>query len=155
MVIDATWYEKPADKPERTGAGGVVIRLDHDQPLMALARPDDRPHFILPKGGVKNGETLLAAARREIHEEIGLSGLHFICDLGVCERLNFKRTRWSITHYFLFAAPEPLLVDQESAEFELFWHPVDDLPTLFWPDQLALIQDNLHKMMSVFEEAVR
>src|SRR5690606_19325907 len=102
MKIDGSWYEKPPGIPERSGAGGVIVRFDGEGTLLALARPKGDPHFVLPKGGAKRGESLIEAARREIREEVGLFALHLVRELGVRERLNSRRTRWGITHYFLF-----------------------------------------------------
>ena len=46
------------------GTGGRI--------LVALTREGDMAHYLLPKGGVEKGESLLEAARREIQEEAGI-----------------------------------------------------------------------------------
>lgn len=51
--------------------GVRVLALDGDRVL--LIRHTYQSGWFLPGGGVKRGETLEAAARRELHEETGLS----------------------------------------------------------------------------------
>ena len=67
----------PAAK-DRIAAGGVVLRQEDQRVYLALAREGDIPPFVLPKGEVEPDESLEAAARREILEEVGLSDLQLI-----------------------------------------------------------------------------
>jgi 8-oxo-dGTP diphosphatase len=51
-------------------AGGIVLR--HEQPpLIAVVRLRKRDEWVLPKGKLDDGETPLAAAKREVLEETG------------------------------------------------------------------------------------
>jgi len=51
-------------------AGGIVLR--HQQPpLIAVVRLRKRDEWVLPKGKLDDGETPLAAAKREVLEETG------------------------------------------------------------------------------------
>ena len=54
-----------------TSAGGVVLRRDDGGPRYLLIR-DSYDNWGFPKGHVAEGETLEAAARREVAEETGL-----------------------------------------------------------------------------------
>ena len=57
--VDATWYQRPPNVPDRTSAGDVVARLaDDGRVMVALTREPEWPQFILPKGGVEKGENL-------------------------------------------------------------------------------------------------
>ena len=67
--IDETWYCRLPAAKERIAAGGVVLRQEDQCVYLALAREADIPPFVLPKGEVEPGESLEAAARREIREE--------------------------------------------------------------------------------------
>ena len=56
---------------DRVAAGGVVVRHEAGRTLVALTREADpqQPDFVIPKGGVDQGEDVLTAARREIMED--------------------------------------------------------------------------------------
>lgn len=105
--------------------------------LVALLREGGRPAYVLPKGHVEPGESLEAASRREIDEETGLRDLVLLGPLGVRERLDFDRTSWKTTHYFLFLAPATPGGDAPGSAAE--WFPLDALPAMFWPEQRDLL----------------
>ncbi len=66
-------------------------------------------------------------------------GLRLVEALGVRERLNFARTAWNVTHYFVFVAG-PRSGVARSSRGRAHWFPVDDLPVLFWPEQRDLLR---------------
>lgn len=151
-MIDESWYKKPKKIKERTSAGGIIMRKEGKKLLIALARDKEQPDYILPKGGVDKGETLLQAAKREIEEEAGFKKLKKIEKLAVLGRLNYSKTRWITTHYFLFQTNE---VDVKPTETERHakphWFLLDELPTLFWPEQKTLILENTAKIKSLLK----
>jgi 8-oxo-dGTP diphosphatase len=51
-------------------AGGVVLRSSRE-PLIAVVLLRKYGHWVLPKGKINPNETALAAARREVLEEVG------------------------------------------------------------------------------------
>ena len=59
---------------QETSAGGVVYRLDQGDPLFLLIR-DSYQNWGFPKGHIEDGENAEDAARREVTEETGLSGV--------------------------------------------------------------------------------
>jgi ADP-ribose pyrophosphatase YjhB (NUDIX family) len=142
-LIDQSWYLKPSGLCDRIASGGVVVRTEGDRILVALVREGQWPDYVLPKGGVEAGEDLIAAARREVHEEAGLSQLSLIQKLGTLERLTFTKDRWSIAHFFLFQTDqiEGTPTDTEH-NYGVWWFPIDDLPAFFWPEQRELIDRN-------------
>ena len=146
-LIDRSWYIKPPDTPERESAGGVVIRYEFGQPLVALTREGPYADYILPKGHVEPGETLEQTARREILEEAGISRLEIVRFLGVRSRLDYRKRFWVHVHYFLFTTTqlEGRPTDLKHG-YICEWFPLNELPTLFWPEQRQLLE-SVHKSL--------
>lgn len=134
-VIDETWYRRLPGLPEHTSAGGVVVRVAGGRVYVALVREGDHPEFVLPKGRAEAGETLEAAARREIAEEAGCTDLVLLGDLGARERLDHTRTAWKKTRYFLFRA-----AGAGRGHPGVGWFPIDALPAMYWPEQRELVE---------------
>jgi 8-oxo-dGTP pyrophosphatase MutT (NUDIX family) len=143
-VIDEKWYKRQAKGKENLCAGGLVVRFDKKRPFIALVREKENFDYILPKGKVEKGETLEAAAEREILEEAGISELKLIQKLAVSERMNFKMTAWKVIHYFLFTTTQEQGVPTDkNHNYHLEWFPIDQLPDIFWPEQQQIINDNI------------
>ena len=105
-MIDESWYKRPPGVSDRTSAGGIVARIEDGRIYVALVGELGLTERVLPKGGVEPGESLEAAARREIEEEAGLSSLELIEELGIRARLSYDRVCWITTHYFLFVTEQ-------------------------------------------------
>jgi 8-oxo-dGTP pyrophosphatase MutT (NUDIX family) len=139
-VIDDSWYVRPANIAERLSAGGIVVRKQQGEPLIALAHEKSYKGPVLPKGGVEPGEELLQAAQREIAEEAGLQKLTLITPLGKLERLTYDKLKWVTTHFFLFTTEELTGVPTDSAhQHEPIWRRLDQLEDMFWPCQRKLV----------------
>ena len=139
--IDSSWYTKPCGIRERVACGGVVARLEKGQIFVALTREGDRKDFVLPKGGVEAGESLIEAACREIEEETGLTQLTLIKKLEVLERLTFDKSYWSLIHLYLFHTEEVEATPTDSSHhFAMGWFPIDRLPRFLWPEQKELLE---------------
>ncbi len=141
MKIGKNFYVKPAGIPERISAGGVVIQKRRGRYYLALVREGDLSAYLLPKGGVEAGKSLEDAARREILEEAGFKDLELVTYLGERQRLNYQRSRWVTTHYFLFktSARQGRPTDKDHA-YRSEWFPLDQLPEMLWPDQRELVE---------------
>ncbi len=148
--IDASWYKRPPGVPEHVSAGGVVIRVEKKRVYIALVGQRGRSKFVLPKGHVEDGETLEQAARREIEEEAGFTRLKLVAPLGVKERLDFSRSHWKRTHYFLFTTKEVAVKPTES-RYKVKWFLLEEMPELFWPDQTQLIHENRGPIAALVE----
>ncbi len=155
LRIDESWYVKPEGVPERTSAGGIVARVRDGRVYIALTREKGLSAYVIPKGGVEPGETLIEAAHREIFEEAGLRDLKLIAKLDVRERLDVYKRRWIIAHYFLFVTDEDFQepADQEN-HYDPGWFPLDELPELFWPEQRELIENSREKIERLVRERV-
>lgn len=139
-IIDESWYRRPPDVPCHDSAGGIVVRIEGDDPWIALARQAGYDSFVLPKGHVDPGEDPLTAARREIREESGFARLTWLGDLGCRERLDYRKTAWKRVHYFLFATDEIDVLPTDSEHHDPpAWFPLDEHPGLFWPEQQDLV----------------
>jgi 8-oxo-dGTP pyrophosphatase MutT (NUDIX family) len=155
-MIDKSWYIRPKGSiRERTSAGGVICRVESGRILVALTTEVGLNAYILPKGGVKKKETLEQAAAREIEEEAGLTDLHLIAPLGTRERLDFEKTKWITTHYFLYVTTQVkgMPTDPHHA-YEVRWFPLQNLPEMFWPEQRELIETNQALIESKIRAAV-
>lgn len=145
-MVDESWYRRPPQIPEHTSAGGVIVRREGGRIYVALVREGNLPGYVLPKGRVEPGEALELAARREIAEEAGLADLSLLDELGVWERLNYDRSSWKRTHYFLFLARQP-----EGEQHRVAWFPIDALPPMFWREQRELLvaqRDRIERLVT-------
>jgi 8-oxo-dGTP pyrophosphatase MutT (NUDIX family) len=92
--------------PETRSAGGIVLG---DNGTIALVQSRNSKSWLFPKGHVEAGESDEEAARREIHEEAGLTDLELIDDLGEFSRPTVTAKGLINEHktvkMYLFAAP--------------------------------------------------
>jgi 8-oxo-dGTP pyrophosphatase MutT (NUDIX family) len=153
MRIDESWYQKPTEAiKQRTGAGGIIVRKDAANKIwLALTTGESEKNttaYVLPKGGVDSGEEIEEAARREIEEEAGFSALQLIEKLGVRERLNFEKKRWSTVHYFLYQTDEtdPKPTDPHYPYRTDWFDLAEPLPPMFWPEQQKLVEEAIPKI---------
>ncbi|MCR4279893.1 MAG: NUDIX domain-containing protein [Candidatus Komeilibacteria bacterium] len=127
-----------AQTKETYSAGGVVLNTA-GQVLVVSQNGDS---WSLPKGRIDPGEDAITAARREIHEESGVSDLKFVDELGVYKRYRLSKdggeskTELKSITMFLFTTtqtdlapldphnPEARWVNKEKVA-ELLTHPKD------------------------------
>jgi ADP-ribose pyrophosphatase YjhB (NUDIX family) len=156
MATAPDWYyKKPENAKHRTGAGGVVVRVEEGKILVALIRDRGDHEFVLPKGGVEIGETLEDAARREIEEEAGFRELALLGELGLGERLGGKKAVWQKTHYFLFLTTEVKGTPTDRRDWEVKWFDLDRLPELYWPEQERLVHGERERIIDRVRRATR
>lgn len=151
-MIDSSFYQKPQGIPEDQSAGGIIVRVVGGQVQVALVREGSHDSYILPKGGIEPGEDPETTARREIEEEAGLTGLHYLADLGVQERMNFRKTYWKKIYYFLYRLEdEPGKPTDPYHKYICDWFPLDQLPQMLWPEQQELIEKNIPLIKEVVQ----
>jgi 8-oxo-dGTP diphosphatase len=69
-IDDSTNLDGAMARGPVLAAGGIVLRREQP-PLIAVVRLRKRDEWVLPKGKLDDGETPLAAAKREVLEETG------------------------------------------------------------------------------------
>jgi len=134
------------DLKQTVSAGGIVRRVVNGKVFIVLTREEKRPDWVLPKGHVEKGETIEETAIREVKEETGLSDLKIIAKLGIKQRASFEGDEYKTIHYFLFETKdtkELKPVKDNGKTVIPKWFPINNLPTLFWPTQKQLIEENL------------
>src|SRR6266542_6475051 len=108
-------------RPMSAPRGALIGRRDRSGALL----------WSLPKGHLNPGETVEAAAVREVAEETGITG-RVCADLGtidywfVAERRRVHKT----VHHFLLVAEGGRLSDADPEVNEVAWVPVADLENI-------------------------
>ena len=104
-------------------AGGVVVNAEGRVLLVSQFGTS----WSLPKGHMEEGESPLEAARREIHEETGVSQLELIRPLGTYTRHRLgrdgdeERTELKTIHLFLFRTDATVLAPIDADNPEARW----------------------------------
>ncbi|MCB0347408.1 MAG: NUDIX domain-containing protein [Bdellovibrionales bacterium] len=148
-MIDSSWYKKPDSIKLRKAAGGVIFRRDRHEIFVALVAEGALKKWILPKGGIDKGETVLEAAKREISEEAGISDLTYVCDLGVRERLNYDKSKWVTTTYFLFETKQiETKATDKTHDYKTEWFSIEKQPEMFWPEQAEILKLAIKELLN-------
>jgi len=87
-------------------AGGVVVRVEQDEPRFLLIR-DGYGHWGFPKGHLERGERADTAALREVMEETGLRQVSVVAPIAAIEwRFRFRgRLIQKHCEFFLMESP--------------------------------------------------
>jgi 8-oxo-dGTP pyrophosphatase MutT (NUDIX family) len=104
-------------------AGGIVVNARG----LVLVVSQHGTSWSLPKGHIEAGEDRLAAARREIYEESGITELELVEGLGSYERYKLSATsgedysELKTIHMFLFKTTQDALKPVDPDNPEAVW----------------------------------
>ncbi len=130
---------------EETSAGGLVLDSQRGGRLFAAVIGRTNSHgnltWSLPKGHLEAGESLEAAAIREVTEETGIEG-RVVAPLGVIDfyfTADGQRIHKTVHHY-LMGASGGELSDEDAEVVEVAWFPLRDLrERLAYADERRLL----------------
>ncbi|MFT5171574.1 MAG: ADP-ribose pyrophosphatase YjhB (NUDIX family) [Candidatus Marinamargulisbacteria bacterium] len=132
-----------------SSAGGIVINPSND----ILVVSQGGRTWSLPKGHLEDGETPLAAARREIEEETGVTDLTLIKSLGTYDRFKIgldgldDRSELKTIILFLFTTPQTILAPQDTDNPEARWvNPQDVSSLLSHPKDAAYTEEKIKEL---------
>ena len=124
----------------------VVFRDPSMRQILAFEHP--REGVQLVKGGVEPGESVRAAALRELEEESGIGDSGIVADLGTLEPGQDGHV-WSLQ---LCTFPRQLpeswthhCVDDGGQDFRFFWHDVNEKPGPGWQEQFRRALDAIRE----------
>ncbi len=108
-------------------AGGVVVRQRATGPEVVICGRDSDGVWGLPKGTPDEGESLEAAAVREVSEETGLK-VEIVKKIGVAEywfaRDGIRYHKW--VHHYLMRTTGGSTADHDSEYDRVEWLPIDE-----------------------------
>jgi 8-oxo-dGTP pyrophosphatase MutT (NUDIX family) len=108
-------------------AGGVVVRQRAAGPEVVICGRESDGVWGLPKGTPDEGESLEAAAMREVSEETGLKA-EIIKKIGVAEywfaRNGIRYHKW--VHHYLMRATGGSTTEHDSEYDRVEWFPIDE-----------------------------
>ncbi len=115
---------------------GVRVMMLKDSKV-TLVRQTYLPGWFMPGGGLKRGETLEQAARREAYEETG-------AELGPIRLMgaytNFKE--WKTDHNLVFICEDFKITGKPDGEIaELRTFPLNELPEDLWPGHVRRLEE--------------
>jgi 8-oxo-dGTP diphosphatase len=111
-------------RPQQRGVKCAITR--GDEVLLVRHTYGDRRSWDMPGGAIKRGEAPLDAARREIHEELGLSITDWTPLGDFFARYEHRSDTMHCFHAVVDEAAEPVADRVEIAE--LRWFPTTALP---------------------------
>jgi 8-oxo-dGTP pyrophosphatase MutT (NUDIX family) len=128
-------------------SGGIVLRKTGDIFEMLLVFSTYFNSWLIPKGHVKDGETIEEAAVREVLEETGLTDVKMVSKVGIISRKSTELSKEVVDkdiHIFLFRTDSDTSSPKENPEDLTItrWFSIDEgISSLYFePDREFLIK---------------
>jgi 8-oxo-dGTP pyrophosphatase MutT (NUDIX family) len=124
-----TTEEFRTDRPARAELASGAAVVDRDRRELLLLHLTEEDRWCFPKGHVESGETVEAAALREVEEETGLTGLALGPEIGQVTYRFYqpKKDRSVVKTVVYFAVPAHVRpVRPEPIFDEAKWVPVEE-----------------------------
>lgn len=106
---------------QRELSAGAIIFYRSGKKIEYLLLHHDADYWNFPKGHIEAGESILAAARREVQEETGLTDLNFIPGFKVQDKYIFQFNQQKIFKIVIFllaqAKNQEVKVSDEHQDF--------------------------------------
>lgn len=126
--LERGWVERVGGRRQiRTVARALVILED----FILLQRLDyTDAHWFFPGGGVEFGETLEAAVRRELDEELALGIRRIVYCLTANNRFARDGADFHLIEHFFEVTPASFDVESREEHVTVAWHPIARLREL-------------------------
>jgi 8-oxo-dGTP pyrophosphatase MutT (NUDIX family) len=144
--------------PERdtSTAGVMVLKYIDGELRIAMARdPEKGPDaWVIPKGHVRDGETIETAALREAAEETGASNILLITYLGAFDRCSLEDWgEWvhKTVHLYLGCSFGPVAIHPAAFETltESAWLPVEQVvEKVAWREDRDFVRQQFNPWLS-------
>ncbi len=118
----------------KCSAGGIVLNKNGEIALVSQQKNGKVISWSFPKGGIHKGEEKLAAAIREIQEEIGINQLELVSNLGEIKRDKIlledeEFFMIKIISMFLFKTDQEKLQPMDLDNPDALWFKMDAVAT--------------------------
>lgn len=126
----------------RKRAGVIIFCKSKDKVLLIKRVKQDMQYWVVPGGGVENGESFENAARREISEEIGYFIKELLEGITISKEDSIEKYFVALvdhTYHFVIQGEEAKR-NNESNQYILEWVTVDELEKInLLPEKLRNI----------------
>lgn len=133
------------NKKQAISAGGLIYRVKKDNVQILLVRPFNKETFEIPKGHMKQGETLRDAAYREIFEETGIK-TNLFRQLSPVMTQNEHEIK-AVVAYIGKPIDDDQFIGGDAENAEIKWFSINDMPTLT-PYQEKLIWEGIYVILN-------
>lgn len=118
----------------------IVTKQDGDSLSLLLVKRTDVPVWVLPGGGIEQGEQPEYAAIRETHEETGLT-VEIVHHVATYHPINRLAAPIYLFHCRPLGSSTPILTKENTEVEAAAFFPIDKLPCLLFPFHKEFIHE--------------